>query len=159
MARGLSTRSRFAMAYLVLGAAVGIADRRLHRPASSAPARRRRRRGRAGAAPRRPPFFARSRDRHARRQRLPAPERPPAEPDQGRRPGPAEEHRARDRHQQTVQAKSLDDFDLVRPEQERDVRALRARGKSCKISEGKASVARGTVLRREALELALYTLK
>jgi hypothetical protein len=31
--------------------------------------------------------------------------------------------------------------------------------KSCKISEGKATVARGTVLRREALELAMYTLE
>ena len=31
--------------------------------------------------------------------------------------------------------------------------------KSCKISEGNATVARGTVLRREALELALYTLE
>jgi hypothetical protein len=29
--------------------------------------------------------------------------------------------------------------------------------KSCKISEGNATVARGTVLRREALELAMYT--
>jgi hypothetical protein len=31
--------------------------------------------------------------------------------------------------------------------------------KTCKISEGNATVARGTVLRREALELALYTLE
>jgi hypothetical protein len=31
--------------------------------------------------------------------------------------------------------------------------------KACKINEGKANVARGTVLRREALELALYTLE
>ena len=31
--------------------------------------------------------------------------------------------------------------------------------KACKIGEGKATVARGTVLRREALELAMYTLE
>ena len=31
--------------------------------------------------------------------------------------------------------------------------------KSCKIGEGNATVARGTVLRREALELAMYTLE
>jgi len=31
--------------------------------------------------------------------------------------------------------------------------------KACKIGEGEATVARGTVLRREALELALYTLE
>ena len=31
--------------------------------------------------------------------------------------------------------------------------------KSCTINEGQPSVARGTVLRREALELALYTLE
>ena len=32
-------------------------------------------------------------------------------------------------------------------------------GKSCSIPQGKATVARGTLLRREALELALYTFK
>jgi hypothetical protein len=31
--------------------------------------------------------------------------------------------------------------------------------KTCKIEEGEATIARGTVLRREALELALYTLE
>jgi hypothetical protein len=60
--------------------------------------------------------------------------------------------------QKTLQPKSLNDFDLY--DQNKSVMyVLCGAGKGCKITEGKASVARGTVLRREALELALYTLK
>jgi hypothetical protein len=60
--------------------------------------------------------------------------------------------------QKTLQPKSLNDFELY--DQNKSVMyVLCGAGKGCKITEGKASTARGTVLRREALELALYTLK
>lgn len=61
--------------------------------------------------------------------------------------------------QKTLQAKNLGDFDLY--DQNKSVMYVLCGGlgKDCKITEGKASVERGTVLRREALELALYTLK
>lgn len=60
--------------------------------------------------------------------------------------------------QKTLQARNLGDFDLY--DQSQSVMyVLCGAGKNCKIREGRASVARGTVLRREALELALYTLK
>jgi hypothetical protein len=57
-----------------------------------------------------------------------------------------------------LRPKNLGDFDLY--DQRRSVMyVLCGAGAHCKIDEGPASVARGTVLRREALELALYTLK
>jgi hypothetical protein len=54
------------------------------------------------------------------------------------------------------QPKNLGDFDLFDPKVS-VMYVLCGAGANCKINEGKASVARGTVLRREALELALYT--
>jgi len=54
------------------------------------------------------------------------------------------------------QPKNLGDFDLFDPKAS-VMYVLCGGGDNCKINEGKASVARGTVLRREALELALYT--
>jgi hypothetical protein len=54
-----------------------------------------------------------------------------------------------------VQPKTLGDFDLF--QQPSMIYVLCGGGRNCKIKAGKASVERGTVLRREALELALYT--
>lgn len=56
------------------------------------------------------------------------------------------------------QPKNLADFQLYDPD-ESVMYVLCGAGQNCKIPEGKPSVARGTVLRREALELALYTLE
>jgi hypothetical protein len=57
-----------------------------------------------------------------------------------------------------LQPKDLGDFDLY--DQSASVMyVLCGAGAHCKINEGEPTVARGTVLRREALELALYTLK
>jgi len=54
--------------------------------------------------------------------------------------------------------KSLSDFKLIDSAKEQSVFfALCGDGQNCKITEGQPSQARGTVLRREALELALYT--
>ena len=55
-----------------------------------------------------------------------------------------------------VQPKNLGDFDLFDPKQS-VMYVLCGAGRHCRIAEGTPSVARGTVLRREALELALYT--
>jgi hypothetical protein len=55
-----------------------------------------------------------------------------------------------------VQPKNLGDFDLFDPKVS-VMYVLCGTGKNCKIGEGTPSVARGTALRREALELALYT--
>lgn len=52
--------------------------------------------------------------------------------------------------------KSLSDFERF-DETKSVIYVLCGLGKNCKIPEGTPSVARGTVLRREALELALYT--
>jgi hypothetical protein len=51
---------------------------------------------------------------------------------------------------------SQDDFDRVDPSKTM-MFILCGAGKNCSIKEGKPSAARGIVLRREALELALYT--
>jgi hypothetical protein len=58
----------------------------------------------------------------------------------------------------TSQPKTLGDF--TRYDKSKSViYVLCGAAKNCSITEGKPSRARGTVLRREALELALYTLK
>jgi hypothetical protein len=58
----------------------------------------------------------------------------------------------------TPKPKSLSDFELFDSANEQSVFfALCGDGANCKITEGTPSRARGTVLRREALELALYT--
>jgi hypothetical protein len=60
----------------------------------------------------------------------------------------------------TAKPKSLSDFELFDNSNEQSVFfALCGDGANCKITEGSPSHARGTVLRREALELALYTFK
>jgi hypothetical protein len=53
---------------------------------------------------------------------------------------------------------SQSDFDFVDPTSTL-MFSLCGAGKKCSIKEGKPSVARGAVLRREALELALYTFR
>jgi hypothetical protein len=53
---------------------------------------------------------------------------------------------------------SQSDFDFVDPRSTL-MFSLCGAGKKCSIKEGKPSVARGAVLRREALELALYTFR
>jgi hypothetical protein len=58
----------------------------------------------------------------------------------------------------TSQPQTLGDFQLF-DRSSSVIYVLCGTGKDCKINEGKATKARGTVLRREALELALYTLQ
>jgi hypothetical protein len=58
----------------------------------------------------------------------------------------------------TSQPKTLADFDHYDSDKS-VIYVLCGAAKNCSIPEGKPSRARGTVLRREALELALYTMK
>ena len=55
-----------------------------------------------------------------------------------------------------LQPRTVDDYTIYDPRKSL-MYVLCGPGKGCKITEGKPSVARGTVLRREALELALYS--
>ena len=151
MARGLGTRGRFAAAYLVLGAVVGVG---------------------VGAF-----LVLLQRD-------PPAPPPPwsswrPTATATGERMTEIANHvgsgykLASGNQLVSIQTQNDSNFQgvvVVKPD---NVRSLDARytgddtavfllcgaTKSCKITEGKANIARGTVLRREALELALYTLE
>ena len=156
MARGLSTRSRFLIAYLVLGAAVGIGIGGfivlLERPGPKPPP--------AWSSWKPPAGDTVARTRQIATHvgngyRL-------ASGDPMNRivigaPGQARNTVRAIGIQKTLQAKTLNDFDLY--DQSKSVMyVLCGARKSCKL-QGKASEARGTVVRREALELALYTLK
>jgi hypothetical protein len=57
-----------------------------------------------------------------------------------------------------AQPKTLSDFKLY-DRSSSVIYILCGLGKHCRINQGKATTARGTVLRREALELALYTME
>jgi hypothetical protein len=154
MARGLGTRSRFAVAYLVLGAAVGTGIGTfivlLQRPAPPPP----------------PPWSTwqpgASSDssrvleiaRHVGQSyRLPSGDQLTAV----QIGGPLAKQNVRAIVVPTKdKPKTLADFEPY--DKSKSVAfILCGDGKNCAITEGKASPARGTVLRREALELALYT--
>ena len=151
MARGLGTRGRFATAYLVLGAVVGIG---------------------VGSF-----FVLVQRD-------PPAPPPPwsswrPTATDTGGRMTEIATHVGRGYKLpsgnqlvaiQTQKSSNFQGVVVVKPDDVRTPDAqyggddtavflLCGAAKSCKINEGKGTVARGTVLRREALELAMYTLE
>jgi hypothetical protein len=151
MARGLGTRGRFAAAYLVLGAVVGIGVGSflvlLQRDPPAPP----------------PPWSS---------------WRPTATDTSGRMTEIAT-HVGRGyklpsgNQLVAIQTQKSSDFQgvvVVKPDDVRTPDAqyggddtavflLCGAAKACKISEGNATVARGTVLRREALELAMYTLE
>lgn len=149
MARGLGTRGRFATAYLVLGAVVGVGVGSFLVLLQRDP-------------PAPPPAWSSWR---------------PTSTDTGERMLEIANHVGRGyrlpsgNQLVTIQAQNSSNFQGVVVVKPGDVRALDAQyggddtavflfcgaTKTCKIGEGKATVARGTVLRREALELALYT--
>ena len=154
MARGLSTRSRFLIAYLVLGGRGRHRDRRLHRAARAPGAEAAaglveleasgRQHGGPDAA-----------DRDARGQRLPARERRPDEPDRHRRPRPGAQHGARDRDPEDAPGEDPERLRARRPERERHVRALwptqelqapgqGERGRAARSSGGRRSSWRST---------------
>ncbi len=156
MARGLGTRNRFLVAYLVLGAAVGtgigVFIILLQRPGPEPP---------RPWSSWEPPAAATV----ARTQQIASHVGNAYRLSSGRpldrivigAPNQAKNTVRAIGIQKTLQAKTLDDFELY--DQNRSVMyVLCGGGKSCKI-EGKASTGRGAVVRREALELALYTLR
>jgi hypothetical protein len=157
MARGLGMRSRFLIAYLVLGAAVGTGIGLfiilLQRPGPEPPPPWSSWKPPAGNTVTRTQRIA----THIGSGYLLPSGRPLTRIVIGA-PGQAQNTVRAIGIQKTLQAKDLSDFELY--DQNKSVMyVLCGAGKSCKITEGKASVSRGTVLRREALELALYTLK
>ena len=156
MARRVGTRGRFFLAYLVLGAAVGTGIGAfvvlLERPGPKPPPAWSSWKPASGTPARSAVQIA---THIERTYRLPS----------GHQlarvvigaPGQAQNIRAIG-VPKVLQARTLGDFDLY--DESRSVMyVLCGAGKNCHIKEGKATVGRGTVLRREALELALYTLK
>jgi len=156
MARGLATRGRFAVAYLVLGAAVGIGIGTfivlLQRPGPKPPGPWSSWRPAAGA----PRSQLLEIANHVGSAYL----MPSGDPLAAVKIGGPE--RGENVRAIIVPTKSnprtLADFDVY-DKQKSVVFTLCGLGRNCKITEGTASTARGTVLRREALELALYTLE
>lgn len=157
MARALGTRGRFFLAYLVLGAAVGTGIGTfvilVERPGPAPPPPWSSWQPTTGSTAVRATEIA---QHVGRTYRLPS----------GHQlarivigaPGQAQNTVRAIGITKIIQPRSLDDFELF--EQSRSVMyVLCGAGQHCKIAEGQASVARGTVLRREALELALYTLE
>lgn len=156
MARGLGTRGRFAMAYLLLGAAVGAGVGTfivlVQRPAPSPP----------------PPWSSWSpaassvssqvleiADHVGRSYRLASGDQLTAV----KVGGPPSDKGVRAIVVPTKdKPKTLADFQPYEKDKS-VVFILCGTGKNCKIAEGEPSTTRGTVLRREALELALYTLE
>jgi hypothetical protein len=154
MARSLSTRGRFALAYLVLGAAVGTGIGTfivlLQRPSPGPPPAWSSWRP-AAASPRSQVLEIAN---HVGSQYLLPSGGPLAAV---RIDGPAV---GKDLRAIIVPAKSnpqtLADFDVYEKDKS-VIFVLCGLGTDCKISDGTPSTTRGTVLRREALELALYT--
>jgi hypothetical protein len=154
MARSLSTRGRFAVAYLALGAAVGTGIGAfvvlLQRPAPTPP---------PAWSPWQPATTSLDSqvreiaDHVGRTYRLPSGDQLTAV----RVGGPLADQSVKAIVVPTKsQPKTLSDFKPY-DKSESVLFILCGSGKNCKISEGSPSQARGTVLRREALELALYT--
>jgi hypothetical protein len=155
MAGRVSTRSRFAVAYLVLGAALGTTLGTLivllQRPSPTPP----------------PPFsswrptasevqerIVQIANHVGRTYRLPSGN----QLTQVKIGGPAAGKSLRAIIIPTTpNPQTLDDFERFDGDKS-VVYVLCGSGTNCKIAEGAASTARGTVIRREALELALYTM-
>lgn len=154
MARGLGTKGRFAAAYLVLGAAVGIGVGTflvlLQREGPQPP----------------PPWSSwrpagtdtSSRmleiaDHVARGYRLPSGDQLVAIKLGGAQSGSKFQGVA------VVKADDVKALDKAYARNDTAVYILCGDSKTCAIPEGAPTVARGTILRREALELALYTLE
>jgi hypothetical protein len=156
VARSLSTRGRFAVAYLVLGAAVGAALGGLivlvQRPGPQPP----------------PPWSAWEPQASAKASRLleianhvgQEYRLPSGDPLAAvKLDGPATGKNLKAILIPTKPKPStLADFDRF-DESKSAIFVLCGLGQDCRISEGQPSTARGAVIRREALELALYTMR
>ena len=156
MARGLGTRGRFALAYLLLGAAagtgLGVLIVLLQRPGPAPAPPWSSWRPAATAVQDRVVQIA---DHVARGYKLPGGD----QLTQVRLGGPANGKKLRAIVIPNVpNPQTLSDYQVY--DWSKSVAyVLCGTGGNCKIGEGTASQARGTVIRREALELALYTLK
>jgi hypothetical protein len=156
MARGLGTRGRFAVAYLLLGAAAGTGLGALivllQRPGPAPPPAWSSWRPTATAVQDRVVQIA---DHVGTRYKLPGGDQL-AQVTIG---GPATGKKLRAIVIPNVaKPQTLSDFQRY-DWSKSTAYALCGTGGNCKIGEGSASQARGAVIRREALELALYTLK
>jgi hypothetical protein len=154
MARGLGTRSRFAVAYLLLGAAVGIGIGGflvlVRKPGPKPPPAWSSWRPAASAVDAQVLEIA---DHVGSRYRLPSGDQLAAVKVGG--PSNGKGVRAIIIPNKP-QPKTLADFERYDKDKS-IIFVLCGGGQNCKIDEGKPSQARGTVIRREALELALYT--
>lgn len=154
MARGLGTRGRFAVAYLVLGAAVGIGVGTflvlLQREGPQPPPPWSSWRPAATDTSSRMLEIA---DHVARGYRLPSGDQLVAIKLGGAQSGSKFQGVA------VVKADDVKALDKAYARNDTAVYILCGDSKTCAIPEGAPTVARGTILRREALELALYTLE
>jgi hypothetical protein len=155
MARGLGTRGRFALAYLLLGAAVGTGIGTLivllQRPTPPPPPPWSSWQPAASSTSSRLLEIA---EHIGQSYRLPSGDQLTAVQLGGSQGGQS--------NVQGIAVLNKGAPEKVDAQYDQDDTAfyiLCGAGKSCSIAEGKPSVARGTVLRREALELALYTLE
>jgi hypothetical protein len=153
MARSLSSRSRFALAYLVLGAAVGttlgIFIVVLQRPEPPPPPPWSSWRPGAEGVESRVLEIA---DHVGRSYKLPSGDQMAAV----KVGGPGGDSLRAIGIPLKAQPQSLSDFQRY-DGNETVIYVLCGGGQGCKIDQGKPTKARGAVLRREALELALYT--
>jgi hypothetical protein len=156
VARGLGTRSRFAIAYLLLGAAVGAGAGGflvlVRRPGPQPPPAWSAWRPAATALSAQVLEIA---DHVGSSYRLPSGDQLTAV----KVGGPSDGKGVRAiLIPNTPNPKTLADFQRFEKSKS-IIFVLCGGGTNCKIAEGTASKARGTVIRREALELALYTLE
>ena len=154
MARGLGTRGRFALAYLALGAAVGVGVGSfivlLQREGPQPPPPWSSWRPSASATSSRMLEIA---NHVGIAYRLPSGDQLVAIKLGGAQNG------AKFQGVAVVKADDVKALDHAYGRDDTAVYILCGNTKSCAIPEGQPTVARGTVLRREALELALYTLE
>jgi hypothetical protein len=154
VARRLSTRGRFALAYLALGAAVGVGVGSflvlLQREGPQPPLPWSSWRPSANETSSRMLEIA---DHVARAYRLPSGDQLVGIKLGGAQNGGNFQGVA------VVKANDVKSLDKAYGRDDTAVYILCGNTKTCAIGEGEQSVARGTVLRREALELALYTLE
>lgn len=154
MARGLGTRGRFALAYLALGAAVGVGVGSfivlLQREGPQPPLPWSNWRPSATDTSSRMLEIA---DHVGRAYRLPSGDQLVAIKLGGSQGGADFQGVA------VVKADNVKALEKAYGRDDTAVYILCGNTKTCAIDEGRPTVARGTVLRREALELALYTLE